>query len=76
MATATATKPPAYRHDGKKYDLRVEDVAEQSGRAARWVYIHAAALGGLKKKWDGNDRQTIRFPSVGLKTRLKALGVG
>ena len=72
---ATATKKPTYRHEGKKYDLRVEDVADVAGRAPRWVYVHAAALGGLKKKWDGNDRQTIRFPSVGLKSRLKALAV-
>lgn len=75
MATATATKPATYRHDGKKFDLRVEDVAEAAGRAPRWVYIHAAALGGLKKKWDGTNRQTIRFPQVGLKRRLKELGV-
>ena len=74
MATKAPAKP-TYRHEGKKYDLRVEDVARLANRAPRWVYVHAAALGGLKKKWDGNDRQTIRFPQVGLKTRLKQLGV-
>ena len=69
-------KSPSYRHDGKKYDLRVEDVAEAAKRAPRWVYVHAAALGGLKSRWEeGSNRQTIRFPSVGLKKRLKELGV-
>lgn len=71
MAKAT----PSYRHEGKKYDLRVEDVAARAGRAPRWVYVHAAALGGLKNTWDGNNRQTIRFPSQGLAKRIKALGV-
>lgn len=69
-----ATKNP-HRLDGKLYDLRIADVAEQSGRGERWVYTHAAALGGVKKAWDGDKRQTIRFPSVGLAKRLKGLGI-
>ncbi len=75
MATATAPRKPTLRYEGKLYDLQVAEVAEIAGRAPRWVYVHAAALGGVKRKWDGTNRATIRFPKVGLAKRLKDLGI-
>lgn len=67
---------PNYRHDRKTYNLDVDQVAAISGRGRRWVYTRAGLLGGVKKAWDpSRGVKTIRFPEVGLKAKLKALGL-
>jgi hypothetical protein len=72
-----AAKNP-YRHDGKNFDLTVEDMVRITGHSRRWVYDHwDDRLGGVKKAWtpdETGERTTIRFPSVGLRKRLKEMG--
>lgn len=63
------------KHEGKVYDLDVHDVARIAGRSPRWAYVHYAALGGVKRSWDGTRRVQIRFASKGLRSALKNFGV-
>jgi len=73
-----ATKNP-YRHDGKSYDLTVDDVAELANRTVRWVYSHAERFGGVKRAWlaesTGNQRSTIRFNKVAVNATLKSMAL-
>lgn len=64
-----------YLFRGKPYPLRIEDVVRISGRAPRWVYVHADLLRGVKRAWDGGKRETVRFNEDIVRARLDALGV-
>lgn len=71
-----APKNP-YRHEGKSYDLTVEDVAKLANRTVRWVYSHKDRLEGVKKAWlaPQNNRSTVRFNGPAVKRVLKAMAL-
>lgn len=59
---------------GKTYDLVAPQIAEMSGKGVRWVYVHAQTrLGGVKRTWDGGERETLRFCSADMPAILKEL---
>lgn len=83
---AAAKKAPAapvakkvknpYRHDGKTYDLTVDDVAVIADRTVRWVYSHSDLLEGVKRAWlPGNARATIRFNGPAVRRVLRSKGI-
>lgn len=56
-------------HEGRDYDLSVEDVSREIGKSVPWVRTHAERLGGVKKRWN-RSTESWRFNREDLQKAL------